>query len=287
MNNLAPIDVQQLQHVKDIVSTDESTVEVFKDPANNRKIISKRSRLRNQYVKNEIEILQKLTHPNIVKYYGHSLINGYYRLFLNVMDFSLKDLLDKLFERNATMDAEKHLRIAMSIARGLLYLHQNKIVHRDLKPGNILLKKGCTDINICDFGLSLDLTKQPTPIKWNTGSPIWISPEVAICCAQLSSSPEQPEKMDVWALGQMLLQLYINTHGEPYHPKVWGKEYENPNVVITTIMDGKHDEIPTNKPLSEVIGFCLRKTSSERYSAAQVVEALEDHAAASLEKLKI
>jgi serine/threonine protein kinase len=275
VNNLKPIDTQQLKHVKNLVSNDNSTVSVFYDPANRRNIISKRSQRNNHFIKNEIDILEHVTHPNIVKYYGHVEINGYYRLFLNVMDLSLDKLLKDLLNKNNTLNDETNLYIAFSIARGLLYLHQNQIIHCDLKPDNILLNKACTDINICDFGFSVDLKNSPTPIKWTKGSPCWISPEVTIICSGLLQSPEQPEKIDIWGLGQILLQLYINTQGEPYHPDVWGPAYESHIVVMRAIRDGKLDTIPKDKPLSGVISWCLKKTPSERCDAAQVIDALE------------
>jgi len=217
-------------------------------------------------INNELDILNQLEHPNIVKYYGYVVARAKPCIVLKLMTYSLQMIL----QDDKAKDA--HFQIAFGVANGLRYLHENGIVHLDFKPANILTNEDCSELNICDFGLSVDLKKDTSAVRWRRGTPLWLAPEIAQqMSAEKPEAPIDPCKTDIWALGQMLLLLYKNGKVRPYD----GLNYETIPELYEHIAAGSTDTIPSDKPLTELITWCLQKYPVHRLNATQVVEAVE------------
>src|ERR1700722_9751284 len=99
------------------------------------KVITKKpSSCTDNVAKNEITILSKLDHPNIIKFLSHEVQNGKTRLYLEFMDDCLLEYL-----RDSTTDLASCKVIASQLLSALTYCHSRNIIHRDVKLDNILI----------------------------------------------------------------------------------------------------------------------------------------------------
>lgn len=149
----------------------------------------------------EVEIQQKLHHPNIVKMiesFGNE--NGI-ALVMEFVPRSLKEII----ETEGIMSEERTQGIICHLVSALHYLHKKNILHRDLKPPNILLDHN--DVaKLCDFGLArfmLTGTQVLTQASLK-GTPLYMAPEVI-------NSPVIPpiynHNADLWSLGCIAYHL--------------------------------------------------------------------------------
>ncbi|KAL8134996.1 LEAF RUST 10 DISEASE-RESISTANCE LOCUS RECEPTOR-LIKE PROTEIN KINASE-like 1.2 isoform X2 [Apium graveolens] len=151
---------------------------------------------------NEIEILTRLRHKNLVPLYGCT--SQHCRQLLLVYEYVPNGTIaDHLYGNRAKpgkLTWKTRIKIATETASALSYLHASDVIHRDVKTTNILLDNSFS-VKVADFGLSrlfpLDATHVSTAPQ---GTPGYVDPEYHECY-QLT------DKSDVYSFGVVLIEL--------------------------------------------------------------------------------
>ncbi|CAK7239065.1 MAG: Protein kinase [Sporothrix thermara] len=164
------------------------------------KIISRKkliSRDMTGRVEREIEFLQLLRHPHIIKLY--TVIKDSNDIIM-VLEYAGSELFDYIVKKGR-MDEPEARRFFQQMLCAVEYCHRYRVVHRDLKPENLLLDDKL-NVKIADFGLSNIMT-DGNFLKTSCGSPNYAAPEVIN--GKLYAGPE----VDVWSCGVILYVLLV------------------------------------------------------------------------------
>ena len=155
-----------------------------------------------QSLKNEIEILRSLDHPNIVKYFETYEDENYLHIVMEYIpgDNLFKVLTEKL---NHKLTERQISQIMSCLLKAVLFLHHNGIIHRDLKPENIVFSESGNykSLKLIDFGLSIQQNAKKE--KRRVGTPYYMAPEMIY--------GNYVKASDVWSIGVI---MYIMVTGK-------------------------------------------------------------------------
>nr|POE67253.1 g-type lectin s-receptor-like serine/threonine-protein kinase lecrk1 [Quercus suber] len=225
--------------------------------------------------RNEMKAIGRTSHKNLVKLYGYCH-DGNNRLL--VYEYMSNGSLAKfLFESERKPSWEEKTRIALNVARGILYLHEEcetQIIHCDIKPENILMDEHkCA--KIADFGLAKLLmpnqTRTYTGIRGTRG---YVAPE-------WHGNLPITAKADVYSFGIMLFEIICGRrHVDMDLPE---DEVVLANWVYDCFQAGeldklvKDEEVERNKleRMVRVGLWCIQDESSLRPPIKKVVLMLE------------
>ncbi|XP_036380862.1 serine/threonine-protein kinase DCLK1a isoform X1 [Megalops cyprinoides] len=225
------------------------------------KIINKgKCRGKEHMIQNEVSILRRVKHPNIVLLIEE--MDTYSELYLVMELVKGGDLFDAITSTNkyTERDASGMLH---NLANAIKYLHSLNIVHRDIKPENLLVyehQDGSKSLKLGDFGLA---TVVDGPLYTVCGTPTYVAPEII-------AESGYGLKVDIWAAGVI---TYILLCGFP----PFRGSSDDQEVLFDQILLGQLDfPLPywdnVSDSAKELITSMLQVEVDQRYTALQVLE---------------
>ena len=223
----------------------------------------KENELDEQEIRNEIDILKKLSHPNIVKIYEFFISENHYYI---ITEYCKEG---ELFSYIKNKYSERQLAVLFyQVFSGLCYLHENKILHRDIKLENIMISEKEKDnstgeelfwVKIIDFGTA-KLFEKNKKEKEVVGSSYYIAPEVL--------KQNYNEKCDTWSVGVILYMTLVGR--APFD----GKDDEEIINKISSV-DYNKDEprlVKHSPEVRDLVSKLLEKDIEKRYSAKEALD---------------
>ena len=199
MSGKVPKVLENYAFIKDIGEGNFGKVKLSKLIATNEKYAIKilnKEKLKAQTKSssiNEIEILSKLNHPNVI--HVVKILEDDINFYI-IMEYCSKgELFDYIVKQEKLNEIEAAIFFYQLII-GVEYIHKQKLAHRDLKPENLLLTKNHI-LKIIDFGLCHDFDGTKL-LKTKCGSPSYAAPEI------LRGFPYNGFKSDIWCCGIIL-----------------------------------------------------------------------------------
>uniref|UniRef100_A0ACD6A211 Uncharacterized protein n=1 Tax=Avena sativa TaxID=4498 RepID=A0ACD6A211_AVESA len=222
-------------------------VKVIADDSNSKECL--------RQLNQEMLLLNQLSHPNIVQYYGSELSTETLSVYL---EFVSGGSIHKLLQEYGPFGEAVLRNYSAQILSGLAYLHGRKTVHRDIKGANILVDPN-GDIKLADFGMAKHISAY-TSIKSFKGSPYWMAPEVIMNTNGYSLS------VDIWSLGCTILEMA--TARPPW------SQYEG---VAAIFKIGNSKDIPDipdhlSSEAKSFLKLCLQRDPAARPTATQLLE---------------
>eukprot|EP00761_Pharyngomonas_kirbyi_P014097 gb/GECH01014127.1/.p1 GENE.gb/GECH01014127.1/~~gb/GECH01014127.1/.p1 ORF type:complete len:517 (+),score=118.59 gb/GECH01014127.1/:1-1551(+) len=212
-------------------------------------------------IRNEIAIMRKLNHPNVIQLYEVIHQEEFGKMYM-VIEFagggSLQQLIDSHPDKRLALDQVKSF--FCQLINGLEYLHNQGIVHRDIKPDNLMITPDGV-LKISDFGVAQQLNKFDNSdiLSQGLGSPAFQSPQIAAGIKEFSGF-----KLDVWATG---VTLYLLVTGDfPFGGNTVANLYDNIKAGDFTIPDW------IQEPLRSLISGMLEMDENERLSVRDIKE---------------
>ncbi|MET0821047.1 MAG: serine/threonine-protein kinase [Aeromicrobium sp.] len=202
----------------------------------------------------EAHLAARINHQNVVAVYDLVDEDGFQWLVMEHVD---GPTLAGLIAERGSIDAAELAPIAEQVARALAAAHAHGIVHRDVKPSNILLTSDGV-AKLSDFGVAraqADASLTQTGLV--TGSPAYLSPEVASGRTATSAS-------DVWSLGATLFHALS---GQP--------PYAVGDNVLGAMYRIVHEEPPRldDDPMAALVTSMMQHDPDARPSMAAVEQA--------------
>eukprot|EP00252_Welwitschia_mirabilis_P024856 TRINITY_DN754_c0_g1_i2.p1 TRINITY_DN754_c0_g1~~TRINITY_DN754_c0_g1_i2.p1 ORF type:complete len:911 (-),score=194.13 TRINITY_DN754_c0_g1_i2:586-3318(-) len=203
----------------------------------------------------EIAMLSRLCHKNIVQYYGSETVDDKLYIYL---EYVSGGSIHKLLQEYGQFEEPVIRGYTRQILAGLAYLHSKSTVHRDIKGANILVDP-CGQVKLADFGMAKHITAHSCLLSFK-GSPYWMAPEV------IKNMNGYDLRVDIWSLGCTVIEMatakppWSQYEGVAAMFKIWNSK-ELPTIPDHLSEEGK-----------EFVRLCLQREPSCRPTAFELLE---------------
>ncbi len=219
----------------------------------------------------EVESMQAVQHPNVVRCYGAGEHDGVPWIAMELMHgLNLREHLV-----TGRPSVERIERIMFQLCSAVAGVHDAGVIHRDLKPANVMLVGEDRHVCLADFGLAQKLgalhLEELDPPEFSTiirvgrqvGTPAYMPPEQ-------TQGLDADMRSDVWSLGAVLYELIGGRRPFP------GADVRT---VLTQVCQSCPEPLPDEVAphLRGVVYKCLQKSPNRRFTTArEMVDTLHD-----------
>lgn len=207
-------------------------------------------------IRKEIALLEKLDHPNIVRYLGEQW-DGLQCLRI-FMEYVPGGSISSTLRSFGRLEEHQAARFSQQILSGLAYLHSLKIAHRDLKGDNLLMEVDGR-VKLADFGTAKEFATK-NEAQTVAGTAFFMAPEVI-------KGAGHGVEADIWSFGCCVVEMLT---GKPPF-STFGNQY----AIMMHVADMKEDAFPMPQNLSDkavqFLGCCMRKDPTKRLSASELL----------------
>lgn len=212
-----------------------------------------------QRFREEAEMLKKLQHPNIVRFYNYwEASTGKKKNIVLVTELMLSGTLKSYLRRFKKITPKVLKSWCRQILKGLYFLHTRSpsIIHRDLKCDNIFITGTTGSIKIGDLGLAT--LKNRSFAKSVIGTPEFMAPEMY--------EESYDEAVDVYAFGMCMLEMATSEY--PYN------ECAGPAQIYKKVVCGIKPvsfEKIENPEVKDIIDRCTKLRKEDRPSCLDLL----------------
>ncbi len=220
----------------------------------------------------EINRMEDLVHPNLIRYYDATYISSKSalgeeeKIQVGILEYANYGDISKLFRTDNLIIIRK---VITQLLEGLSFLHNNKIVHRDLKPKNILLSNINNEIvvKIADFGISkkVGIGGDEGNSTQLLGSIEYMAPE-QFNAKKYGINGQLDTNVDLWSVGIIIYELF--TRSTPFGNRSTGFTNEEIlNNILFNPIEINYGKL--QEPYRTMVKACLEKNATERVQTAE------------------
>ncbi|XP_056173024.1 mitogen-activated protein kinase kinase kinase 5-like isoform X2 [Syzygium oleosum] len=191
-------------------------------------------------LKQEIDVLSQLRHPNILQYYGSEIVEDRLNIYL---EYAHQCSIDKYIQEHLGALTESVVRnFTHHIVTGLAYLHANNSIHGDLKGANLFVDASGI-VKLADFGIAKHLIQS---LMAN------------------DNSTDLDHTADIWSLGCTIIEMVT---GKP----PWS-EYEQAAAIFKVMRSSPPIPESLSAERKDFLQCCFRRQPAARPSAAMLLK---------------
>ncbi|GAA5531877.1 serine/threonine-protein kinase PknD [Deinococcus aluminii] len=216
----------------------------------------------------EAEVLQRFSHPNIVRVYDYRMEDPEHYIAMEFLDGAS---LEAVLEARHLTFAES-AQVLRALADALRHIHMQNVVHRDIKPANVMiLKQAFVDgqlreggVKLMDFGIAVGrVLTRLTMTGARVGTPIYMAPEQA-------KGQRVDARSDVYSLGLLAYEVVTGQTAfkGSYEAVVHQQVFESPK-------PPKQVNIEVPGRLSDLILHMIEKDPAARPGLDEVIARLD------------
>lgn len=219
----------------------------------------------------EGRLLQRLTHPHIVRAYEVSDDP----LPMVVMETLAGETLGHMIDRDAELSVPELAQLGLHLCSAIRYLHLHGVLHLDLKPSNVIAECGRAKL------IDLSVARPPGPAHAGIGTHYYLSPEQA-------RGDVLGPAADVWGIGVVLFEAATGepAFDDPDAPDDGDDDLDYDESGSESLDEGDYPQLtatarridelrPLPRELADLVAACLDPSPELRPSVDELMRRLE------------